>query len=190
MKGSLVITGGEHRSRRIQAPEGQDTRPTRAMVREALFNMLQGQVAGVPALDLFAGSGALGFEAISRGAEGAVFCDHDKRAMAVIRQNAALLGVTDQCVFLQMDWRQALARLAASGRRFSLIFLDPPYAADLAPVLAEIRARGILQPEGILALEQAGRAGIQLPAGFDITRSRRYGESAVTLINLTAEDRA
>lgn len=186
---NLVLTGGEYRSRRLQAPEGLDTRPTRAMVREALFNMLQGASQGARVLDLFAGSGALGFEALSRGAKAAVFCDNAQRAMAVIRQNAATLGAEDRCAFMQMDWRQALGKLGTSGEGFDLIFLDPPYGLDLAQVLAEILLRNLLGPGGVAALEHGSKASITPPAGFDILRSRRYGESAITLITLTMEDR-
>jgi 16S rRNA (guanine966-N2)-methyltransferase len=158
------------------------------MVREALFNMLQGASGNAGVLDLFAGSGALGFEALSRGAAAVTFCDTAPGAMAVVRRNAALLSAQDRCTFLQLDWCQALHKLGGQGERFDLIFLDPPYGMDLAPVLLEILAQGTLNPGGQAVVEHGSREEISLPAGFDTLRSRRYGESAITLITLTMEE--
>ncbi|NLG57397.1 MAG: 16S rRNA (guanine(966)-N(2))-methyltransferase RsmD [Clostridiales bacterium] len=188
MKPNLVLTGGEHRSRRLFAPEGRDTRPTRAIVREALFNMLQGAAEGARVLDLFAGSGALGFEALSRGALQVTFCDHAADAQAVLRKNAALLKAQESCAFLRLDWRRALEELAQTGQRFDLILLDPPYGMEKGQVLAAILARQTLAGGGTLALEQGSREKLELPPGLEILRSRRYGESAVTLITLSSED--
>ncbi|MDD4081373.1 MAG: 16S rRNA (guanine(966)-N(2))-methyltransferase RsmD [Eubacteriales bacterium] len=188
MKASLVLTGGEYRSRRLFAPEGLDTRPTRAIVREALFNMLQGACEGARVLDLFAGSGALGFEALSRGAAIATFCDHAASAMAIIRKNAAMLKAEERCVFLRMDWRQALGEMAAAGQLFNLILLDPPYVLDRAPVLEGILDNQLLAADGIIALEHGGREEITPPQGFELSRSRLYGESAITLITLSSEE--
>ncbi len=188
MKGNLVLTGGEFRSRRLIAPEGRDTRPTRAMVREALFNMLHGQTEGARVLDLFAGSGALGFEALSRGARAVTFCDHARDAMDAVRRNAAALNAGDRCAFLQMDWRGALERLDRDGGRFDLVLLDPPYGMDPVPVLAEIKARGILCRNGLAVLEHSSREEPALPPGFQTARCRRYGESAVILMTLATEE--
>jgi 16S rRNA (guanine966-N2)-methyltransferase len=189
VKATLVLTGGIHRSRRLFAPEGRDTRPTRALVREALFNMLHGACEGVQVLDLFAGSGALGFEAISRGAERATFCDRRAEAIGVIRKNAALLREEDRCLFLLMDWHQALRQLSARGQRFDLVFLDPPYGLDLFPVLETLHSLSLLNPDAILALEHRGKADVTLPPNFAITRAKRYGESGITLISPHREEK-
>lgn len=190
MKANLVLTGGEHRSRRLHAPEGRDTRPTRALVREALFNMLQGVCPGAGVLDLFAGSGALGFEALSRGAAQLVLCDHAAPAMAVIRQNAALLREKDKCRFLQTDWQQALTKLGAEKAQFDLVLLDPPYGMALGPVLDRLLALDLLEQEAIIAIEHGERTEIQLPPGLSQLRSRRYGESQLTLITQARQEEA
>lgn len=190
MKANLVLTGGSHRSRRLYAPEGRDTRPTRAMVREALFNMLQGAAEGAQVLDLFAGSGALGFEAISRGAEAVVFCDRAADAIAVIRKNAALLKEEARCAFLRMDWQQGLGQLSAAGRQFDLVFLDPPYGLDLSPVLKALQSMKLLKKNVTLALEHGGKAALALPQGFEISKAKRYGESGITLLTTVEEERA
>ena len=188
MKPTLVLTGGMHRSRRLYAPEGRETRPTRAMVREALFSMLQGAYTDAQVLDLFAGSGALGFEALSRGASDVVFCDHGVSAALVVQKNIALLKEESRCTLLRMDWRQALARLTADGKQFDLVMLDPPYGLDLEPVLAALRSGSLLKPGAILCLEHGAKADIALPDGFGIFRSRRYGDSALTLMTAKTED--
>lgn len=188
MKPSLVLTGGEYRSRRLFAPEGTDTRPTRAIVREALFNMLQGACEGARVLDLFAGSGALGFEALSRGAIKATFCDCAARAMAVIRKNAGMLKAVGRCEFLQLDWHKVLEQLAAAGQQFDLILLDPPYEMEKAPVMDEILSRRTLAAGGTIALEHSNREAVPLLQGTGVFRSRRYGETSITLITTSSED--
>ena len=123
----MRIVAGTHRGRRISAPPGRDTRPTPDRVREAVFAML-GPLDGVEVLDLFAGSGALGLEALSRGAATATFVDRSPRAAAAIRANAASLALEGRVRVVRRDWRAALAAERAAGRRFGLCLCDPPYS--------------------------------------------------------------
>ena len=123
----MRIIAGKARGRQIEAPEGRNTRPTLDRVRENLFNILQMRIRGASVLDLFAGSGALSLEAISRGAEKAVLCDNDRSANRIQHRNAEALGFSGQTEILLSDWKKAVRLLSDRGETFDLIFLDPPY---------------------------------------------------------------
>jgi len=123
----MRIISGDARGRTLVAPAGQKTRPTQDYVRESLFNILQFQVNGASVLDLFAGTGALALESISRGAASAVLVDSDRSACEAIRKNIRSVQCADRCRLIQRDYRQALGEIAADGEKFSLVFLDPPY---------------------------------------------------------------
>lgn len=147
-----VITG-KYRGKRLLAPDGDRTRPTADKIKESVFNILAstGELHG-DVLDLFAGTGGLGIEALSRGAETAVFVDKSPQAAAVVKKNLANVGA-DARVY-NTDWQVALRKFA--GRQFDLIFLDPPYAAGLeTKLLAEIAAKDLLAREGVIVLEHA-----------------------------------
>src|SRR5262245_5664288 len=145
----MRIIAGTHKGRRIAAPKGEQTRPTGDRVREALFNLV-GPVDDASVLDLFAGSGALGLEALSRGARRCVFAETDSAACRVIRQNVESLGLTGALV-LQRDAVAVLREERSGGRRHDLILLDPPYGRwpSLEPVLAALLP-DVLERAGIV----------------------------------------
>lgn len=178
---ALRIIGGEHRSRVLRSPGGRETRPTRSLVREAAFNMIQGRVSGSGVLDLFAGSGAMGFEALSRGAAHAVFADKDREAVETVLANARALRLEEKCECLRMDWRSSLRALEAAGRRFSLIFLDPPYRQAVREVLGAVASAGLLEKEGIIVAEHAAAERPEIVEGLRMIRTRVYGVSALTV---------
>ena len=150
----MRIIAGEARSRTILAPEGRDTRPTLDRVRENLFNILQWQCPGARVLDLFAGSGALALEALSRGAAEAVLADCDARAVRVERQNVEALGFSQRARVFQADWRETVRKLSAEGRSFQLVFLDPPYAMeDLTAVFEALRTGGLIDADSLVISE-------------------------------------
>lgn len=184
---AIRILGGHYRSRALKTPAGQDTRPTRSMVREAVFNMLQGELQESLVLDLFAGSGAAGLEALSRGAGSVVACDLSKEAVACIRANAASLGCMDRMAVFRADWRQALRSLGAQGKRFDLIFLDPPYKMEANAVLQGIADEGLLAEGGTIILEQGKEYLADLPAGLRIIKARRYGDTWIHLVKAWGE---
>ena len=124
----MRIIAGEYSSRKLEAPKGTDTRPTLDKVREAVFSSLGTYFDGGVFLDLYAGSGANGFEALSRGMDRAVFVDSSRAAISVIKKNAASLACTDRCRILPMKDKKALALLHEEGQKFDLVYLDPPYA--------------------------------------------------------------
>jgi len=179
---AIRILGGKYRSRLLRTPPGHDTRPTRAMVREAVFNMLQGQVQHASALDVFAGSGSMGFEALSRGAESVVFCDRRQEAIRVIRDNARILGCEQQVCLLQGAWLTSLRTLGKEEIKFDLIFLDPPYKMDVSEVLGSVAKEGLLHEEGVVVLEQGTHDDDWMPVGFKVFKQRRYGTTRIYLL--------
>lgn len=185
---ALRIQGGEFRSRLLTAPGGRGTRPTRALVRQAAFNILQGVCPGSRVLDLFAGSGAMGLEALSRGAEYAVLCDSGREAVEAIKANIKALKVENRCTVLQMGWQAALRRLAGEGEKFDMIILDPPYQLEAGEVLREIVNMGMLLVDGWLLYEHASGRQPEAAPGLAITLSRSYGESALSLMHTGTEE--
>ena len=183
----MRIIAGEFGSRRLVAPKGRDTRPTLDRTREALFSILQPRLPGACVLDLFAGSGALGLEALSRGASEAVFCDHQAEAARAVRQNISALQLEQRTRLLRMDWARALALLAGEGRVFDLILLDPPYDMSAAPVLQSLAMHALLADEGMIVLEHDAALQPELPVGLSLTKRRRYGDSAFSFIGKEAK---
>ena len=174
----MRIIAGSRKGHRIAAPKGWTTRPTGDRVREAAFNLI-GPVDGATVLDLFAGSGAMGLEALSRGAERAVFVEADAEAARAIERNLDKLRLTGAAV-IRADARTALASEAAANRTYDLVLVDPPYddwpelERTLAPYLT-----GVLAPDGLLVVETAARMEPDLP--LSQRTSRRYGAARLTL---------
>jgi len=170
------IIAGTHRGQRIAAPKGNDTRPTSDRVRENAFNLI-GPVDGADVLDLFAGSGALGLEALSRGAARATFVEHDRDACRVIGENLDKLRL--KAIVLPMD---AVRAVEQERRTYDLVLCDPPYDYDrsrLVPHLARL-----LAPDGVLAYESSGRDDPPQVPGLRERTSRKYGSARVTLFDL------
>jgi 16S rRNA (guanine966-N2)-methyltransferase len=167
------IIAGTHRGHRIAAPKGRATRPTSDRVRENAFNLI-GPVDGADVLDLFAGSGALGLEALSRGAASATFVESDRDACRTIDANLTKLQLTGRVLC-----QDVLRLLGRETRQYDLILCDPPYELDpgsLAPQLARV-----LAADGILVYESAGREEPPELAGLEQRTSRRYGGARLTL---------
>ncbi len=183
----MRIIAGIARSRRIDAPKGQGTRPTLDGVREALFNILQGRCEGARALDLFCGSGALGLEAISRGAALAALNDVSREAAAVARRNAESLGFAERVRVTCADWQAALSALSRAGERFDLVFLDPPYAMPATPVLEALAALSLLAEDALVIVEHdAARAPAQ--TALVLRDTRRYRDTCLSFFALREEN--
>lgn len=182
----MRIVGGAFRSARLLAPPGQGTRPTTDRVREALFNVLGARLnlAGAHVLDLFAGSGALALEAISRGAGAAVLVEADRRALAVARRNAEALGVAARCTFVGADVRAFLRRRAGAAS-YRLALADPPYDWPGLPELPA-RVRPLLEEGGLLALEHDVRHAFGPSDG--LVFSRAYGRTVLSLFASASEE--
>lgn len=175
----MRIVAGLYGGRRIAAPPGATTRPTSDRVREALFSML-GPLDGHVVLDLFAGSGALGLEALSRGATRTVFVERDRRALAALRSNVAALGLADDQARVRPGDAGRLARDAvAHAEAYDLVFLDPPYrlAAGLGAALGATLT-GLLAPGARIVTESDRRAPMEL-TDVPLTQERRYGDTVI-----------
>ena len=179
----MRIVGGSLSGRSLVAPRGRHTRPTADRVREAIFNKLEHGIegfalAGIRVLDLFAGSGALGLEALSRGAGHVLFIDDDEKARGLVRRNADALGVIGQTRI----WRRDAARLGqcAPLPPFGLAFLDPPYRRGLATAaLLSLAAGRWLADTAVVVVEEAAGEAIELPPGLTLLDGREYGDTRV-----------
>jgi 16S rRNA (guanine966-N2)-methyltransferase len=181
----MRIVAGELRSRRLRAPRG-GTRPSSDRLREALFAAL-GDVDGADVLDLFAGSGALGLEALSRGAAHATFCEVDPGALAALRANVEALDLAERATIRPLDARRALRADAGRGRRYDLLLVDPPYCALRHFQAALDRFCGrIAVPGALLAVESDATAEPRY-AGFELLSRRRAGSSALSIFRRAQE---
>ena len=179
----MRISAGEHRGRRLQSVKGKATRPTSDLLRQAVFNVLGARIQGARVLDLFAGMGSVGLEALSRGASTATFVEWDRRAVLTLRSNLATLKLMDRARVRAGDVLQALRRLGVAGEAFDCIFLDPPYTGDLAARCIEILADGALLSDNGALVTQAFHK-TPLPDRVGVLRRiwrRRYGESSLAL---------
>jgi len=184
----LRIVGGSHRGRPLEAPPGDAVRPTSDRAREALFNILAHRgwgEGGGPAhadatvLDAFAGTGALGLEALSRGAARVVFLEQERPALDVLRRNVAALGEERRARVVAGDALRPPAATAACD----LVFLDPPYRAGLAaPALAALTERGWIAPGAVCVVETASAEPLDPPPGFTLLDERRYGAARLTFL--------
>jgi len=181
----MRITGGTLRSRAIRAPRGQATRPTSDRVREALFGILEsaGVVRGARVLDLYAGTGALALEALSRGAARAVLVESSREALAAVRGNVASLDLADVARVLAADVREAVRRLAGEAP-FDLVLADPPWAlvdtGEAPRVLADLARSTLLADGALVVLEHASRTPSPPIDGLTEQQSRRYGDASLT----------
>ncbi|MDO5023079.1 MAG: 16S rRNA (guanine(966)-N(2))-methyltransferase RsmD [Eubacteriales bacterium] len=180
MSDQIRIVAGSFKQRLIKTPKGSDTRPTSSKVREAIFSMLLNDIPDAVVLDLFAGSGALSFEAISRGAKRAVLCDSGHKAIAAIKENIKALNVSAQTQVLPFPWPKALLHLSQENQKFDVIFLDPPYALDVSPVLEKIFAYTLLAKHAIICVEH-GQSFI-VPDGLSVIKSKQYGQTGISFI--------
>lgn len=189
----MRIVGGRWRGRALAAPSptgrASSIRPTSDRLREALFNVLAHSyddvVEGARVLDLFAGTGALGLEALSRGAAFAIFVDDGAEARGLIRQNVEAFGAGGVSRLFRRDATKLGP--AAPNPPVSLVLCDPPYGRDLAgPSLSSCLAGGWLAPDALVVVEEAAESGFQLPGGFTEAERRRYGETEIVLGRVTA----
>ncbi len=184
----MRIIGGQWRGRRLFAPEGMETRPTSDKVREALFNIIQRDVYDARVFDVFAGSGALSLEALSRGAEFAVLTEASRKAVAAIKRNVELCSAQQQVRVLSTQWQGALSSL--KGERFSLIFLDPPYRMTeaYAEVPKKLIELDMLLEDALFVMEHSREAVLpEMPAELEVYDTRRYGDTCLTLARLRGE---
>jgi 16S rRNA (guanine966-N2)-methyltransferase len=182
---TLKILGGEFGGRLLKAPKGTQTRPTTSLVRKAVFDILQPQIQGAVFLDLFSGSGAMGIEALSRGAKKAIFVDSHPEAMRALRDNLSLLKVETRAQVIQKDAFKALTKLQEMHTICDIIYADPPYekAKLYIELLKFFDTSSLLAPQGTLFLESPDSSPLgDLPISLEHLKSlppRKYGASAL-----------
>jgi 16S rRNA (guanine966-N2)-methyltransferase len=184
----MRVIGGAARGRRLKVPKGQATRPTAARVKESLFNILPHDFSGMRVLDLFAGSGNVSIEALSRGAAIAVLVDESPRATAVIRENLRRLSLNERAQVWTAPVARSLRKLAKSGERFDLIFLDPPYDRELVgTTLKTLAQNNALTATGKVVAEHSAREAVK--SQYDhlvLNDQRRYGDTLLSFFVLAA----
>lgn len=184
----MRVLAGELKGRRLVTPRGRVTRPTADQVRLALMDTLTPWLPGARFLDLFAGAGAVGIEALSRGAAHATFVERDGRAAGALGTNLEALGLGARSRLVRGDVLRGLERLAGEGARFDLVFLDPPYEEEaVAPTLARLGAGDLVEPGGLVVAQHLTKRGPAPEAGrLAAFRTRRFGETTLTFYRAAA----
>ncbi|WP_274361532.1 16S rRNA (guanine(966)-N(2))-methyltransferase RsmD [Paenibacillus thermotolerans] len=188
----MRVISGSAKGRPLKAVPGIGTRPTTDKVKEALFSMIGPYFDGGDALDLFAGTGGLGIEALSRGMDGAVFIDHDKRSIETIRDNLRSAKLESKAEVFRTEAAQALKALAKRSRSFDLVFLDPPYRMkDAADYLLFMENRGLLRDGAVAVVEhEVSHSYPDSFGSFKLRRKSQYGDTAVSLYDFEPEEEA
>ncbi len=187
----MRVISGTARGRPLKAVPGTGTRPTTDKVKEALFSMIGPYFDGGWALDLFAGSGGLGIEALSRGVERCVFVDADRFAVQTVQANVAAAGVADRAEVYRNEADRALKALEKRGQPFRLVFLDPPYKLkDADRYAAFLMERGLLEEEAVVVIEhEASHAyADRIGSGLHVHKRAEYGDTAVTVYGYKKEE--
>jgi len=185
----MRIIGGEWKGRRLFAPEGMDTRPTSDKVREALFSIIQNHIWDARVIDLFAGSGALSLEALSRGAEFAAMIDSSRKAAAAIKRNIELCGAEEYTKLFTCEWQAALPLLR--GQQFSLVFLDPPYRLikSYREATDKLLSENMLTDDALIVMEHSREAELpELNQALEVYGTRRYGDTCLSLVRRRCEE--
>lgn len=183
----MRVVAGTARGRQLHAPTGDRVRPTADRVKEALFSSLTssfGTLEGLAILDLFTGSGNLGIEAISRGADRVFFVDNSLESLQFVRKNLQLTGFADKSTIIRADAVAAVRQLTAAAGKFDIIFADPPYA-DIAlteKLLTAIVSGELLRHVGVMVLESSSKAAITIPEGLALTAKKVYGDTTLIFL--------
>ena len=182
----MRIISGKARGRKILSPETMETRPTLDRIKEAIFNIIQGYIPDAVAVDVFAGTGSLGLEAASRGAKECYLVDKSPVTFPILKKNIENLQFEDTCTALNMDAYMALKSLAAKGKVFDLIFIDPPYFKNLIPEAMQIvDDKKILHEDGIIVTKiDATEEIFEGTENIELFRTKKYGNTIVNLYRL------
>ncbi|MBL6946121.1 MAG: 16S rRNA (guanine(966)-N(2))-methyltransferase RsmD [Rhodospirillales bacterium] len=180
----MRIVGGAFRGRRLQAPDGLQLRPTADRTREAIFNILGHglgvELEDIEVVDFFAGTGAMGLEALSRGAAHATFVDQNPEAIRFVRKNSGALGAAKNSTVLRLDAENLPPPPLVANAPCALAFFDPPYQSGLAaPALLSAARKGWVETGAICTVELAAKEDFDVPAGFEVLDERKYGAARV-----------
>lgn len=182
----MRVISGTARGTGLFSPQGTTTRPTSDFVKENLFNIIQADLGGINFLDLFAGSGAIGIEALSRGASFATFVDISQKSIDLIRRNLAKVRLEQRANVIKGDAGAAIKKIAAGGQKFGIIFLDPPYFEGLVEkTLASIVTENILATDGYIVLEMSKTETATNAAGLEILKEKEYSGTRLIFYGLS-----
>jgi 16S rRNA (guanine(966)-N(2))-methyltransferase RsmD len=185
----LRVISGEFKGRKLEKLEGMEIRPTSDRVKESLFNMLGVKLYDCAFLDLFAGTGGIGIEAYSRGAEQVVFIDESAKSIKVLKTNLEKLKILDAVEVYNTDYINAISKLAMNHRKFDIIFIDPPYLKGYAQnALETISAHKVLHEEGFVIVEHDMQDKMPENIGeLNLTRQKKYGKTMLSFFSLTLQ---
>ncbi len=182
----MRVTGGTGRGRRLKTPAGSRVRPTSDKVKQALFNILGERMTGASFLDLFAGAGSIGIEALSRGAGRVVFVDASRASLQVVKQNIEQTGFEEQS---QVVLSKVESFLKKSSGSYDIVFLDPPYSDAMQPLLEQIAGAGILKPDSIVIAEHFKKQPSPASAGgLSLYREAKYGDTVLAFYKCRSQE--
>lgn len=185
----MRVISGSARGLKLNTPVDYDIRPTTDRVKESMFNIIAPYIYDAVVLDLFSGSGALGIEALSRGAKEAYFCDKDPKSISVTKSNIAKAKLEDRSTVIVGDYIKGIKNFSDRNLKADLIFIDPPYYEGLfEEVLGSIISNGILAKDGILLVEHDYNTSINHVDGLKVQKEKKYGKTAVTIFSLEDDD--
>lgn len=177
----MRVIAGELKGKRLFSVKGLRLRPTSDRVREAIFNILQERVKAKKVLDLFAGTGALGIEALSRGAEKAIFVEHNSHILTALQRNIKECRLKKKSEVLPCDVYKGIRILASRGEVFDLIFIDPPYGRGLVnPTLKDLSQNSLVSPQGLIIAEHSLKENLSTPIPWELIDRRQYGTTSIS----------
>ena len=184
----MRVIAGEAKGTRLKSPSGLNIRPTADRVKEALFSIISPNLADAVFVDLFAGSGAIGIEALSRGAERCIFVDKNKKSISLIQKNLAITKFEKRSRVICADIKKAIKQFEENELKANIIFLDPPYNyVDLQNIVRSILNSNILKENGLVIVEH-DRSNIKWTDSFGVTKQKKYGDTYLTFFYLKTED--
>lgn len=182
----MRVISGSAKGRRLSTLAGEATRPTTDRVKESIFNLLMSYVSGARVLDLFAGSGALGIEALSRGAEQATFVDKSYQAIRVINRNLASCGFAEKALTYRLSWKHAIKQFQAEELQFNLVFLDPPFDFDnYVEIIESLAGNNLLAEAAVILVEHDYKFSLPSDIGvLSLIKDNRYGDIGISIYQL------
>lgn len=181
----MRIIAGKHKGRKLKSTAKMDVRPTTDRTKESIFNIIGPAIVGAKCLDLYAGFGGIGIEALSRGANSVVFIEKNRHNTKIIKENLAM--ISEDAEVIVNDVLKAIKFLTAN---FDLIYMDPPYEDEKLYIetLELIRDKELLTPKGIVIIEYDSKGDLKLPNGYDIIKEKKYGKAGITLVRIKERD--
>ena len=188
-EGNLRVISGKARGLKLNTPKNQDVRPTTDRVKESLFNIINFDIMDSNVLDLFAGTGSLGIECLSRGANKCVFVDKSKESMAIVKSNIKKARVENESITMNIDFKSAILSLGNKGEKFNIIFMDPPYYKNMfEDALSMVDQNNLLEEDGVIVVEHDTKDSFPENIGrLYKSRDKKYGKTTLTFYKMEEE---